>query len=312
MHSLISKLHLMSVLCAFASLPVPAYAVTLHVNCGSHSGLRHIQEAINLLQRAAPSESNTILVSGSCNENIIIQSFDNLTLTAQSGASISDNSDGALDVLDIFDSRRVSINSFSINGGANGVTCAGASLCRFSGNTVRASSGYGIVVASAHASFSGDVMQDNTGRGLSIINDGDVNADSITVQGSADGIVLNTRGTLILSNSSVNGNQSHGILAITSSTIRLFGDTVTANGGDGVGLQQSSQAKFDSQLGVNTLTNNGSAGVNLDDLSFAFFAPSSIVTGNAGGTDVLCNPQFSATRGALTNIGGGTTNCVEP
>jgi len=48
------------------------------------------------------------------------------------------------------------------------------------------------------------------------------------------------------------------------------------------------------------------------DLSFAFFSSGNSITGNLGGTDVLCSPQFSATRGALTNIGGGTTNCVEP
>src|SRR5258708_7408106 len=36
------------------------------------------------------------------------------------------------------------------------------------------------------------------------------------------------------------------------------------------------------------------------------------VKSNRGGTDVLGSPQSPATRGALTNIGGGTTNCVEP
>jgi hypothetical protein len=35
------------------------------------------------------------------------------------------------------------------------------------------------------------------------------------------------------------------------------------------------------------------------------------ITGNHGAFDVVCQPQFSATRGARVNIGGGTTNCVE-
>jgi len=311
MHSLISKLYVKSALLALA-FPVLAYAVTLHVNCGGHSGLTHIQQAINLLQKTGTSGSGTILVSGSCKENITIQSLDNLTLTAENGASISDNSGGTLDVMDIIDSHRVSINGFAISGGANGVVCTDASVCRLSGNAFRASSGYGVIVDSAQATFSGDVMQNNVGRGLSIINGGNVEADGITVQGSSDGIVLNTRGNLVLSNSSVNENQNHGILAVTSSTIRLMGVSVTSNGGDGVGLQQSSQAKVDSLFGVNTITNNGGAGVNLGDLSFSYFAPTSIVMGNAGGTDVVCNPQFSATRGALINLGGGTTNCLEP
>ncbi|HTT19576.1 MAG TPA: right-handed parallel beta-helix repeat-containing protein [Candidatus Sulfotelmatobacter sp.] len=312
MHSLITKLYLKSALCAFVVLPALAHAGTLYVNCGGHRGLTQIQKAINLLLQEETSGSNTILVSGSCKENITIQSMDNLTLTAQDGASISDNSGGTLDVVDIFDSRRVSLNGFTINGGANGVVCADASLCRFAGNTVQGSSGYGVIVASAQATLKGDRMQNNAGRGLSIINGGEVDATGVTVQGSLDGIALNTRGTLTLSNSTVNGNQNHGIVAVTSSTVRLFGATVTENAGDGVALQQSSQAKFDSLFAVNMVTNNGGAGVSVSDLSFAFFAPTSVVTGNGGGTDVVCAPQFSVTRGALTNIAGGSTNCVEP
>src|SRR5215472_13763826 len=254
MHSLMRKMCFKSALCLVVVSPILGHAATLYVNCGGHRGLTQIQKAINLLQQAGGSGSNTIIASGSCKENITIQSMDNLTLTAQDGASISDNSAGTLDVIDIFDSRRVSLNGFLINGGANGVVCADASLCRFDGNTVQGSSGYGVIVASAQATLTGDKMQNNAGRGLSIINGGDVDATGVTVQGSFDGIVLNTRGTLTLSNSSVNGNQSHGILAVTSSTVRLIGAAVAANAGDGIGLQQSSQAKLDSLFAVNTVT----------------------------------------------------------
>src|SRR5215471_991937 len=109
MYSLIRKLYLKSAVCTFVVLPVLAHAGTLYVNCGGHRGLTQIQKAIHLLQQGEISGSNTILVSGSCKENITIQSIDNLTLTAQNGASISDNSGGTLDVIDIFDSRRVSL-----------------------------------------------------------------------------------------------------------------------------------------------------------------------------------------------------------
>ena len=67
------------------------------------------------------------------------------------------------------------------------------------------------------------------------------------------------------------------------------------------------------RIGAYSITGNGGAGVRLGDLSFSFFDAGN-VTGNLGGTDVVCGPQFSATRGALpaSNIGGGTTNCSEP
>jgi hypothetical protein len=312
MQTLMNKTHLWVLMWTLAVFPVAVQAGTLHVNCDSSTGLTRIQKAINFLQRAGSEGPTTILVSGSCKENITIQSMDNLTLTAQNGASITDRSHGNADLLDILDSRRVAVNGFAINGGANGVVCGDTSLCRFDGNTVQGSPNYGVVISNSQANLSGDTLQNNAGRGLSIINGGQANADSLTVQGNFDGIVLNTRGTLILSNSKVQGNQNRGILATTASTIRLFASTVTANAGDGVHLQQNSSARFDNFFGPNTITNNGGAGVSVGDLSFAFFDANGNVTGNVGGTDVVCNPQFSATRGALTNLGGGTTNCVEP
>jgi hypothetical protein len=57
---------------------------------------------------------------------------------------------------------------------------------------------------------------------------------------------------------------------------------------------------------------NGGSGVLIKDLSLGFFGPGGNVTGNLGGTDVVCALQFPGARGALKNIGGGTTNCVEP
>src|SRR5215468_5293046 len=139
MSSPINRTSLWILLWTLAVFPV-AHADTLHVNCDLH---QKIQKAINNLQQNAPLGPNTIVVSGSCQENIIIQSMDNLTLTTTNGASISDNSGGTLDVIAVIDSRRVSINGFTINGGANGVRCAKYSLCRFSGNTIQGSSGAG-------------------------------------------------------------------------------------------------------------------------------------------------------------------------
>jgi hypothetical protein len=68
--------------------------------------------------------------------------------------------------------------------------------------------------------------------------------------------------------------------------------------------------------GGNLITGNRDYGIFLFDLSFATFDPGNNITGNntnAGNAlDVACFRQYTATRGALANIGGGTTNCVEP
>jgi hypothetical protein len=274
------------------------------------TGLKPIQKAIYILRQTGPLGPNTIQVSGSCKENITIQSMDNLTLTAENGASISDHSNGNLDVIDIFDSQRVSINGFTINGGNSGVVCGGASLCRLSGNTIQNTSFSAVSVGSSQAGLSGDILQNNLGRGLSVIAS-QVGTDSITVQGNDSGIVVVTQGRLILGNSAVQGNHGQGVFAVEGSTIRVLNSNISSNGSHGVRLAEGSQARFESFAGPSSITNGGN-GVLLEDLSFAFFAVGNTVTGSASGTDVVCSPQFTATRGALTNIGGGITNCVEP
>ena len=311
MQKKINNMCLCSLAWALAAFPIIAQAGTLHVNCDGNKGLTRIQKAIELLQQSGSPGPNEIVVSGSCKENITIQSMDNLTLTAKAGASITDRSNGTLDVMDIIDSRRVSINGFTISGGANGVVCTNYSLCRFSVNTIQNSSGAGVWAIGSQIRFEGDTLQNHGARGLSVVNGSQADGDSITVRGNANGIVLVAKGTLILLNSEVQENQNLGIRAVEGSTIRILASTVTANQGNGVELDQSAQARFESFSGTNGITNNGGAGVFLGDLSFAFFDVNTNVTGNAGGTDVVCGTQYSATRGALTNI-GGTTNCVEP
>lgn len=310
MQTQIRKAYFGVLMCTVVVLPLVAHAGTLHVNCDSTQGLRRIQKAINILRQAGFEGSNTILVSGSCRENITIQSMDNLTLTAENGASITDPSHGNLDVIDIVDSRRVSVNGFTINGGATGVLCGGYSLCRFSANTIQ-NAGTGVFLSASQASFAGDTLQNNVSRGLGVANGGQANGDSLTVQGNGAGVTLVAKGTLILTNSMVQGNQNFGIRAVEGSTIRIVASTITANHGNGVELDQSAQARFESFAGTNGITNNGGVGVFVADLSWAGFDVNSNVTGNAAGTDVFCNQQFSATRGALTNLSGGTTNCVE-
>src|SRR5215470_10817229 len=110
-------------------------AATLYVNCGAKEGLHSIGAALKVLQYV-PGPS-TINVSGACHENVVIQSLDRLMLSAAPGASINDPSGGNLDVIDILDSRDVSVNNFTISGGAYGISCSDRSLCRLNGNSVQ-------------------------------------------------------------------------------------------------------------------------------------------------------------------------------
>jgi hypothetical protein len=159
-------------------------------------------------------------------------------------------------------------------------------------------------------------LRNNTQRGLTVNGGAQVFSHSDTFSGNtSEAIVANSGAYLVATGSSVLNNGSDGsagIVATDHSTLRLISCTVIGNGAAGVDLQHGSEAQFNAYVGPSTVTANTGVGVVVRDLSFAFFGQGNNITGNLGGTDVLCTPQFSATRGAFTNIGGGTTNCVEP
>jgi Right handed beta helix region len=284
-------------------------AADVKVHCHGKGQFTSINSALKALD---PSRSNEVTVSGRCHENVLVQSFDHLALIASTGATISDASGGTAAVVDIEDSRRVTLQGFTINGGVDGVICASASVCYLTGNTIQGAVGQEAVAVSLAASafLTNNVVQNNTLRGMTLNDGSTVGSVGDVFQGNPDtGIVANSDAHLVAVSSTIQNNGSVGILASDRSSVRLISCTITANARDGVVLQHSSSARFDT---TNTVTGNGASGVSLGDLSFGLFGPDNTITGNHGGTDVVCNPKFSATRGALVNIGGGTTNCKEP
>ena len=88
---------------------------------------------------------------------------------------------------------------------------------------------------------------------------------------------------------------------------------VTGNAFDGIRVQDGSVVRTDFVAPiVNSITGNGGAGVNLGDLSHAWFANdgSIVISGNLGGTDVYCAGRYTATRNVASV--GGNSNCKEP
>jgi len=294
-----------------------APATTLYVNCAAKEGLHSIGAALKTLQIAEGRGPTTINVSGACHENVVVQSLDRVTLNAVNGASVSDASGGKLDVISIFDSRDVAINGFTINAGsdgvsgANGISCNDWSACRLALNVIQgAGSGAGFAVYQAsEATVDGDTFQNN-GVGL-IANSGTKvraggQARPITSRNNGRGLQL-TRLSFAFILANLNNNTELGVRLAFHSTLDLISGSISQNGSAGAYVAEGSAARFTST----TINANAGPGVLVQDLSMVTFNGAT-VTGNGGGTDVVCNPQFSATRGALSDIGGGTTNCVEP
>ena len=304
------RIGILAVMIGLTALGADA-GTNLKVDC-SHEGEDALPTITAALAQLNPTGPNTVTVSGACKENVVIWSFDRLTLTANPGASITDASGGASPVIVIGDSTRITLNGFLVNGGSTGILCLDFSLCRFKGNTIQGVTGFGGVgVLQSRASFEGDVIQDNAGTGLGA-SGSTVSARGVTVlRNTFAGVDADKGSNLQLANSQVNNNGraagAAGVRVAGHSTAQLANNTITANDGNGVRVFQASVGVFS---GGNVITNNGGTGVSVEDLSFAQFDSPNAITGNPG-FDVACLAQFSATRGVNINIGGGTTSCVE-
>ncbi len=61
-------------------------AATLFVHCGASTGLATVGAALKALKYSESSGPSTINVSGTCNENVLVQNLDRLTLNGASPA----------------------------------------------------------------------------------------------------------------------------------------------------------------------------------------------------------------------------------
>lgn len=275
-----------------------AQATNLTVNCDRHESLH---KALRLLATSNPQGPNKITVLGSCKGNFVIKSMDRLTLITRNGASITDRSNGSLAVLDIENSQRVTLQGFTINGGAQGILCSTASLCYLTGNTIQGPGHFGInVIKGSRAFLESNVIED-WDRGAFIDTGAQVFSSNDVFQSNGASALVVLAAYFESLNSKFDNN---GVGIDAGGTLTLNGGTISGNSSDGIRLL-SGKAVF---LGP-TITGNGGVGVHLEDGAFAGFLAASI-TGNLSGLDVDCEPQFPITR--FIDRTGAITNCVEP
>jgi hypothetical protein len=288
-------------------LSVCAQAVNRTVDCNKKGALSTISGALKLLD---PSGPNTLTISGTCKENLLIRGFDRLTLAAKLQATIADASGGTTPVVDIEDSTDITLRGFTINGGSNAITCGDFSVCRLTGATVQGAVGVGLFAFQSRIGVDHTVLQNN-GIGLVSLESSSVRSFGGTViqQNLSSGVDVDTSGSFASFGDTIQNNAGSGIDVAAHGSVLLLGTTVTGNSGNGVTVAEHAAADFEFD---NVVTANGANGVLVRDDSFVVFRATNNITGNLSGLDVDCQPQFPATRGALTNIGGGTTNCVEP
>jgi hypothetical protein len=304
------------VLCLAGTLVLTtlAHAADVSVDCSgtNKKKLPSITAALASIPKVGP---NTIHISGTCNEAVVVDGLDRLTMVGDGTASINDPNPQPPDledtaVLSINNSDHIEVQNITVNGGAEGIQCAGFSVCRLTAVHVQNSVATGVqFVRSYGFIFDDSVIENNAGVGLAATAGSNVNV--IPLNTSTNPIIrTNGVGIQVADNShvqtvaTVQNNSADGIQVFRGSNIRLLvGTVVSGNGGRGVFLRDSSGLFSQSSI----IGNTGS-GVNLGPLSFAQFSGTT-VSGN-GSPDVNCASVTAATTGATTV--GGATNCTEP
>jgi hypothetical protein len=297
------------VLSAMLGWSWPAYGVELTVECSNPKArLKSINQVLAFLPKQGP---NTIHVSGVCNESVIIDGFDNLTLVADPGASINDPTPSVPDdndVLDISNSERITVQGFTVNGGIDGIACFQFSICFLNNNTVQGASDAGVVIGRGTlADLTGNIIQSNGGNGLDARNGANatVIGGTITSNGGAGAFANNQSLLRFLNDGSspviVQNNGFDGVFATENSTITLGfnGAAITGNNGTGLTVEHASVGRVGEQ---NQITGNAAAGVGLGESSFAFVGGSANVSGNTAG-DVVCVGTFSNAVAVGPNAG---------
>lgn len=237
------------------------------------------------LTRGDDRKSLTILVSGTCTENIVINRSDVKLAAAAPGATLV-GPDGALDVIRVTGSR-VTIDGIAVTGGRNGITADGAA---------------GLIVQNA--------LVQGTGRnGITYAHGASGIVDGVTVTGNArDGIAVDSASATII-NSRVNQSGRFGIGVFNNGSARIgmdngnnpAGNVISANSSTGININFGSGA----QIAMNQITGNGTSaapgnfrnGIGLNSAS-ADLIGGNTISGNAG--------QGIAMRSSAVNVGNTT------
>lgn len=292
-------------LCA---IPATAQGSKFNVNCDKGE---NINKLLNTIAKAGAQPPVTINVSGTCKESVLIQNFNQLTLITKTGAVIIGPSKNVNAAVTVTNSSYVTLQGFLIQSGAYGVFCDEDSICNLTGLTVENATNEGVRFARSGGILTGNVCQNNGGRGVNVVNGSKVLVSGGTSQNNAgQGMGVASGSNLNIQYATIQNNAGDGIVALLGSSVRLHDTTISGNGGNGINLLAQSNGSLEQANTGNVVTGNGGNGVALSDLSFARFLDANNVSGNLTQPDVACYPQFSATRGSGTV--GGTTNCVEP
>jgi len=286
---------------------------TLHkVNCQEGESVQ------NKLDEARAGD--VIVVSGSCNENLVIRKeLHGITLDGEGTATIK-GPDSTRDTIRVR-GKGITIRGFIITGGRNGINIDQAGRAIIDRNIIQKTGGHAIVVrqnSSAH--IFGNTIQNNPGNGVWITHSsgahigvsgsgGEVKFFPNTIiQNGGRGIDVRDTSEALIAGNTISHNRFRAIYVVDNSRvhiglpdgkINLGSNTIESNGGGGIRIRQSSFARI---IGNTISDNEGMDGIEVGDASHAEIAKN-IIDNNAGhGISVIQKSSVALGKDKITTF----------
>jgi hypothetical protein len=310
-----------------------AFAADAVVDCtGATPGaFTTITAALASMPAAGP---NSISVTGTCHENVVMFGRTDLTIFGNPTATVvPGNANGHL--LAIAASQRVGIQNITFDGG-RGAIVNDNSRVDLTNITIQNSLGIGLTSIDSLVHIADSTIKSSTRSGISIGGgtfyvDSDVTGTTVTNNGrigiavltghlilnGGDGVtpgtenVISNNGTsgVEVANSAeadingdnrIIGNQgSFGLVVIHTSTVLMSDGTISSNAGIGVHCGETSHCEWS---GATKIDSNGKGGIEITDHSDGYLDGGIDVSGNTG-TGVLVDLSS-----LLNSLGGNTIN----
>jgi hypothetical protein len=169
-------------------------AAPIKVDCGNGGS---ISATLADLTRSGNTRGVTILVAGTCRENIAINAFDHLALQGASSAgspnaTLQDVSNGNQAVVLIYNSHDVGLSNFTINGGLQGVDCETGSYCSLFFDRIQ-NSDIGVRFAASHGVIEISNISNNASQGLRVVDGASVITGSNVIRSNRAAGILCSR-----------------------------------------------------------------------------------------------------------------------
>jgi parallel beta-helix repeat protein len=276
---------------------------TFTLTCGPD---KTIAQAIKRLK-----PGDTLLVSGTCNENLVIgEEVDRITLDGQGTAAI--NGDSTANAITVNGSG-ITIRGFVITGGApQAIAVQDGAAAVIDGNTVQFAARNGIAIfRGSSANIINNTIQHNGLAGIAIQQtatarigwsgppNNRVSAPNTIQSNGTEGIQVYRGSSAQIFSNTIRNNGSHGVFVDRNAQAEIAACTITGNVGDGIRGMRGA--------GVDTGTDATGATPQFDD---------DTNTGTNGGFGVRCavGGFVDGRLGALTGALGGKSfaeSCVD-